>query len=365
MKKFYSVIAGCMLACSTLMGAAERPPEMVNVDKVKLIDASIKKRYIGTLISALDVSLVPRISGIIEKKLFENGDLVKKGQLLFQLEDTTYRAQLAAAKAKVEQCQAEFNFASANLKRVTTLRKQNAVSESAYDEAVRLEGTSKAALAAAKASLIDAENNLSYTRIVSPIDGRVGKAVLSDFNYVTPSTGSLVTVVSTTPMYLNFSISARDFYKYFGSIENIRKSAKITFELADGTLYNEAAFHILLPENRIDKKTDTVLIRGYFNNPELKLLPDSLVTTYLSRSIGKKQTVPPTAILNDSKGNYVLVVGKDNMVSRRNVTVGDLVGGQQIIESGLATGEVVVVDGTHKARPGAKIVPVYPKAEKK
>lgn len=365
MNKFYSIAAGCILACSTLMGAMERPPEMVNVDKVKTIDACIKKRYIGTLTSALDVSLVPRISGIIEEKLFENGDLVKKGQLLFKLEDTTYRAQLAAAKAKVEQCQAEFNFASANLKRVTTLRKQNAVSASAFDEAVRLEGTSKAALAAAKAALIDAENNLSYTKIISPIDGRVGKAKISDFNYVTPSTGALVTVVSTSPMYLNFSISARDFYKYFGSIENIRKSAKITFELADGTLYNEAAFHILLPENRVDQKTDTVQIRGYFNNPDLKLLPDSLVTTYLSRSVGKKFAISPVAVLNDGKGNYVLVVGKDNVVSRRNVTVGDLIDGKQVIESGVAAGDVIVVDGTHKARPGAKVIPVYPKAEKK
>ena len=168
MKKFQLIFAAAVLAAFALAGANERPPELVKVDRVKLIDASIRKRYIGTLTASLDISLVPRVSGIIEKKLFENGDLVKKGQLLFQLEDTTYRAQAASAKAKVAQCKAEYAFASANLKRVTTLRKQNAVSESAYDEAVRLEGTGKAALAAAEAALIDAENNLSYTRIVSP-----------------------------------------------------------------------------------------------------------------------------------------------------------------------------------------------------
>ena len=365
MKKSCLILVAGIVSALNLSAAMERPAELVKVDRVKTVDASISKRYIGSLVGSIDVSLVPRVSGIIEQKLFENGDLVKKGQLLFKLEDTTYRAQVASAKAKVAQCEAEFKFASSNLKRVSTLRKQNAVSESAYDEAVRLEGTGKAALAAAKAALIDAENNLSYTRIYSPIDGRVGDAVLSDFNYVTPATGTLVTVVATEPVYLDFSISSRDFFKYFGSIESIRKNAEITFALADGTIYDQKAFNILLPENRVDQKTDTVQIRGYFNNPDLKLLPDSLVTTYLSRSVGKKFAISPVAVLNDGKGNYVLVVGKDNVVSRRNVTVGDLIDGKQVIESGVAAGDVIVVDGTHKARPGAKVIPVYPKAEKK
>ncbi len=365
MKKFQLIFAAAVLAAFALAGANERPPELVKVDRVKLIDASIRKRYIGTLTASLDISLVPRVSGIIEKKLFENGDLVKKGQLLFQLEDTTYRAQVASAKAKVAQCKAEFTFASANLKRVTTLRKQNAVSESAYDEAVRMEGTSKAALAAAEAALIDAENNLSYTRIVSPIDGRVGDAVLSDFNYVTPSTGQLVSVVAVEPVYLDFSISSREFFKYFGNIENIRKNAEVTFALADGTVYEQKAYHILLPENRVDKNTDTVKIRGYFRNPDLKLFPDSLVSAYISRKLGKVTAVPTEAVLSDGKNIYVLVLDQNNVVSRRSVVLGELNDGIQLISSGVKEGEVIVVDGTHKARPGAKVTPVFAATEKK
>ena len=365
MKKFYSIIAVALAAGVSLNAAMERPPELVKVDKVKMVDATLRKRYIGNLSSSLDISLVPRISGIIEKKLFENGDLVKKGQLLFQLEDTTYRAQAASAKAKVAQCEAEFKFASGNLKRIATLRKQNAVSESAYDEAVRLEGTSKAALAAAKAALIDAENNLSYTRIASPIDGRVGIATLSDYNYVTPATGNLVTVVAIEPMYLNFSISSRDFFKYFGNVENIRKNAEITFELADGTLYNEKAYQIIIPDNRVDSSTDTIKIRGYFHNPDLKLFPNSLVSAYISRKIGKMAAVAPAAVLNDGKNVYVLVLDKNNVVSRRPVVLGELNNGVQLISSGLAEGDVVVIDGTHKARPGAKVTPVFAGTEKK
>lgn len=359
MKKSCLILFAGIVSALNLSAAMERPPELVKVDRVKMVDASLRKRYIGTLIAALDVSLVPRISGIIEKKLFENGDLVKKGQLLFQLEDTTYRAQVASAKAKVAQCKAEFNFASGNLKRVSTLRKQNAVSESAYDEAVRLEGTSKAALAAAKAALIDAENNLSYTKIYSPIDGRVGRATRSDFNYVTPGSGELVSVVSVEPMYLDFSISSREFFKYFGNLDDIRKNAEITFELADGTLYNQKAFHILLPENRVDKATDTVRIRGYFHNPDLKLIPGSLVSAFLSRKLGKTAAVPPTAVLSDGKNVYVLVLDINNVVSRRNVVLGELNDGMQLITSGVKEGEVIVVDGTHKARPGAKVNPVF------
>ena len=359
MKKMFLIGSAITVAAATLMGAMERPPELVSVSRVKKVDSIITKRYVGSLEASIDVSLVPRVSGIIEKKLFENGDLVKKGQLLFQLEDTTYRAQVASAKAKVAQCEAEFKFATANLKRLTTLRKQNAVSESSYDEAVRLEGTSKAALAAARAALIDAENNLSYTKVVSPIDGRVGKATLSDFNYVTPGSGSLVTVVSLEPIYLNFSISARDYFKYFGSLESIRKNAEITFELADGSKYKEKAFHILLPENRVDKDTDTILIRGYFRNPDLKLIPDSLVSAFISRKGIKMAAVPPTAILSDGKNIYVMVVDKNNIVSRRNVKLGELNNGIQLIASGLEEGEIVIVDGTHKARPGAKVNPVF------
>ncbi len=360
MKKILFAVVASSVATFALSGAAnQRPPELVSASKVKVVDSVIRKRYVGSLNAALDISLTPRISGIIEKKMFENGDLVKKGQLLFKLEDTTYRAQVASAKAKVAQCESEFKFASANLKRISTLRKQNAVSESAYDEAVRLEGTSKAALASAKAALIDAENNLSYTKIVSPIDGRVGKAMLDDFNYVTPATGSLVTVVSTEPVYLDFSISSRDFFKYFGSLENIRKKAEITFELADGSTYNEKAYRILLPDNRVDKDTDTVKIRGYFNNSDLKLIPGSLVSAYISCNNGKMVAIPPAAVLSDGKDVYVLVLDSSNVVSRRVVVPGELNNGMQLITSGLKEGEVIVVDGTHKARPGAKVTPVF------
>lgn len=359
MKKSCLILVAGIVSALNLSAAMERPAELVKVDRVKTVDASISKRYIGSLVGSIDVSLVPRVSGIIEQKLFENGDLVKKGQLLFKLEDTTYRAQVASAKAKVAQCEAEFKFASSNLKRVSTLRKQNAVSESAYDEAVRLEGTGKAALAAAKAALIDAENNLSYTRIYSPIDGRVGKATLSDFNYVTPSTGTLVTVVATEPVYLDFSISSRDFFKYFGSIESIRKNAEITFALADGTIYDQKAFNILLPENRVDKNTDTVKIRGYFHNPDLKLIPGSLVSVFISRKLSKITAVPTEAVLSDGKDIYVFVLDKNNVVSRRNVVLGELNNGMQLITSGLKEGEVIVIDGTHKARPGAKVNPVF------
>lgn len=359
MKKILLIGAVVSMTAMSLAGAEQRPPELVSASRVKMVDSVISKRYVGTLVSSIDVSLVPRISGIIEKKLFENGDLVKKGQLLFKLEDTTYRAQVASARAKVAQCEAEFKFASANFKRISTLRKQNAVSESSYEEAVRLEGTSKAALAAARAALIDAENNLSYTKITSPIDGRVGDAVLSDFNYVTPGSGTLVTVVATEPLYLDFSISARDFYKYFGSLENIRETAEITFALADGSKYNQKAYYILLPDNRVDKDTDTIKIRGYFRNPDLKLIPDSLVSVYISRKSGKKAALPPSAVLSDGKNVFVLVLDKNNTVSRRPVVLDELQSGMQLIASGLKEGEVVVVDGTHKARPGAVVKPVF------
>ncbi|MBR7155267.1 MAG: efflux RND transporter periplasmic adaptor subunit, partial [Lentisphaeria bacterium] len=240
--------------CATLLAAAaERPPEVVRTGKAEAVNVSVKRRYIGALSSEYDVAIVPRVSGVIEKQNFKDGDFVKKGDLLYLIEDTTYKAaadtakaNVDAAKAKLAQCKAEYTFAFSNLKRVKDMHAKKATSDSNLDEATRMEGTAKAALAAAEAALTaaiaakrDADNNLSYTRIYSPVDGRAGKSVYSAHNYVTPATGVLLTIVSLDPIFVDFSISAKDFYRMFGNFDNMVKNAVITVTTADGTPYHE------------------------------------------------------------------------------------------------------------------------------
>ena len=355
----------CTLAAACSAGAAGRPAPMVNVGKAIGLKQSVSKKYVGNITATDDVDLVPRVSALIWEQRFKDGDVVKKDQVLFVLENTTYLARRDAAKAKLAQCRAEHAFAKSNLKRIKSLFNSKAASESSLEEAIRLEATSRAAIDAAQADLLDAENQLSYTTIRAPFDGKTGKAALTQFNYVTPATGSLVNVVSMAPLHVNFWISSNDFLTMFGSFEELKKHADITIRLADNSVYNEKA-QVLFINNRVDKDTDTVMIRGIIKNADLKVMPDSLVTVTLSRKESTEMpAVPVSAVLNDGKKDFVYLVNADNTVSVRQVTTGELQGNLQIISKGLNIGDTVVVRGTQKVFPNIKIVPVAVETEKR
>ncbi len=361
--KKIAIISVIAAGCAAF--AAQMPATPVLVSKVSSVRQNMLKRYVGDLSAVDDVALVPRVSGVIWKQAFANGDMVKKGQVLFVIENTTYLAQANAAKAKLSQCRAEYAFAKSNLKRLSTLWQQKATSESSFEEAVRLEASTKAAVAAAEAALLDAENNLSYTEIKSPISGKAGKAAVSEFNYVTPNFGELVTVVSLDPLYVNFSVSSRDFLTMFGSFEKLKELAVIEIVLADGSIYKEPV-EVVFMDNRVDKETDTIRMRGKISNKDGKLLPDSLITVKLGRKEKHEMAgVPVYSVMNNGKMDYVYVLDEKNIPQIRQVVLGEVQGKTQVVKEGLTAGETVVVDGTHKVRPGVPVSPVNVDVEKK
>lgn len=334
------------------------PPATVLVGEAGSIRDAAAKRYVGALKAVYDVGLPARISGVLMEQKVNHGDFVEKGQLLFVLEDTTYRAAVASARAQVAQCEAEFKYSKSNFERNDRLHKQKAVSESAYEEATRLYAANTAKLAAAKAALLDAENNLSYTKIHSPIKGRIGKCTYSPSNYVTPASGVLATVVSIDPVNADFAISERDYLSLFGSIDAVKRDAVVKLQLADGTIYPTEG-KIVFVDNKIDPDTDTVLIRAEFKNPDYKLIPGGLVTVQLSHRQSRELTaIPLSALLIDAKGAYVYVLDKENRIARRDVVIGSEIGGVQSVRKGLRPGETIVTDGTHKARPGSVVTPI-------
>ena len=362
------LMCGVLGATCDAFAAVQSPPAAVNVTKVAGIRQSIAKRYVGTIDCIDSVSLVARVSGEIRKQSFASGDFVKKGQLLFELEKTTYQAQRDSAAAKLQQCEADYTAAKRNLDRAVAMHKTKATSESAFDEAVRQEASAKAAASAARAALMEAENNLSYTTIYSPIDGKAGKATYSEFNYVTPSSGELVSVARLDALYVNFWVSARDYLSMFGgSYAELQKYADVKIVLADDSVYQPPKpIKIVFIDNHMDKNTDTILVRGQVENPDSKLIPDSLVTVILARNEGKEvPAIPLSAVINDGKQDFVYVVGEGNKVIRRAVVTGELQRDMQIVKSGLAIGETVVVEGVHKIYPGATVVPVPLAAGKK
>ena len=199
------VLTGCGVAAADAAktekpaaAAPAMPPPAVLVEKVVLQSESVEKKYVGWLEAIESVSLPSRVSGVLQKRLFKEGEAVKKGDLLFEIEDTTYVAQVRLAQSQVKQLEAELVFARNNYNRQKNLKDGNAVSEIVYEEAERALHTTEAALEGARARLVDATNNLSYTRISAPISGIIGKAAYSVGNYITPASGELANIVQPT-----------------------------------------------------------------------------------------------------------------------------------------------------------------------
>ncbi|MBQ7694253.1 MAG: efflux RND transporter periplasmic adaptor subunit, partial [Lentisphaeria bacterium] len=236
---------------------------------------------------------------------------------------------------------------------------QKATSETTYEEAQKVYLTTMAKLDNYKAQLIQAQDNLKYTKVRSPFDGRMGKVVMSPGNYVTPGT-MLVRIVSISPVNVDFSISSRDFLEIFGSMDALKARAKVAMFLADGSRYPGDG-RIIFMSNSVDSSTDTIEIRASFENKEGKLIPGGLVTMRLGLLDPPRMTaVPLTAVLNDRKGSYVYIIGPENRALRRDVTLGPVIGSFQLISKGLKEGESVVSGGTNKILfPGMPVKPVF------
>ncbi len=339
--------------------AMKMPTPAVVVEKAQLKSDVASRKYVAQLASTRTVSLPARISGVLEATKFKQGDMVKEGQLLYEIEDTTYRAKVEVAKAAVSQAEADVQYTKHDFERKKSLFDKKAVSELVFDEADRAYKNAQARLRESKAALVDAENSLSYTRIYAPFTGRIGKSTYSDGNYVTPSSQALAELVRVSPIYVKFSISERDFLTMFGSLQNLLDNGKVTLTLADNSRYPIAG-KVTIVDNKVDKNTGTLKIWATIENPDGKLIPGGLVNAALSRAnAAQKPAVTRTALLLDKKGNYVWVVGKDNIVSRRDVVPGAIIGPWQLIDSGLKADETVIVDGTHKAQPGNPVVPTF------
>lgn len=358
--RFYSLICLALLGLIS-NGVAQRPdapPPAVIVEPVKEIAWSAPKEYIGTLVATDEVDLPSRISGFITGINFKEGSLVKKGDLLFTIEDTTYRAQVKAAKAKLDQVAAEVKYAESNYSRQKKLANKNAISQSNFEDAQRLLEFNKAKYAEYEAELLDAENNLSYTKIYAPITGRIGEVKHTIGNYVSPSSTPLATIVSVDPIQVKFAVSERDFLNLFKGTAEPEKNLHISIKLANGEMYNYQG-KIAFIDNMVDPNTGTIAIWTEFPNPDLKLQPGGYVTVMLSERLKKKLLgVKLTAVLTDKHGNYVFVVDKDNKVAKCNIVLGDVVDSYNIIKSGLQNGVSVIIDGTHKVRPGALVDPL-------
>ncbi|HEY6395168.1 MAG TPA: efflux RND transporter periplasmic adaptor subunit, partial [Candidatus Binataceae bacterium] len=316
------------------------------------------------------VNIVARVSAFLDKQLFTEGIDVKKGDLLYVLEQPPYQAAVDVQKAAVAQGQAQLENDNISLWRAQELVKKNAGTQQALDSAQATQRSAAAQLQAAQAQLETAQINFGYTEIRSPIDGRIGRSSVSVGNTVGPNSGVLTTVVSQDPMYVLFpvptrrAIELREEYAERGGFDAV----KVRLRLPDGRLYDHIG-KVDFINNAIAQDTDTVTVRGAIPNPVLasqtaggvnlrELIADEFVTVLLESVKPKEMiAVPRAAILSDQEGSYVYVVDDHNIAHQRRVRLGELTPEKAGIADGLTEGELVIVDGVQRARPNAPVTP--------
>ncbi|MFA6815820.1 MAG: efflux RND transporter periplasmic adaptor subunit [Lentisphaeria bacterium] len=361
MKKFLYVVS--LLFSLGVLYAQQMPMQAVKVGLVTTANDIIVRKYIGRLETAEKVTLLTRVSGDLLEVGFKDGDFVKKGQLLYTIDDIRYQANVKSIEAQIAQAKAQLYYSERNYDRTKKLFEKEVDTQDTLDSIYSALKVSEAQLQNAEASLILAKDDLKHTKIIAPISGKIGVTNYTVGNYLTPASGVLSTIMSMDPMRLAFSMSNRDFVKFFNNEESLKKMAEVRITLADGSDYPQMG-KVSFINNEVGKRTDTVKIYADFKNSEFKLLPGSTMT--VSVFIDKKQQVPaiiPTALMRSNTGAYVYVVNSDNKVSMRSVTPGTQYQGLYRIEKGLSVGEMVITDGMHKIQAGATIIPVMEKGK--
>lgn len=306
--------------------------------------------YVNAIIRA-------QVTGYLIKQNYREGDLVKNGQVLFEIDPRTFQAELDQAKAQLSQQQARHVTSKANLARIKPLAEQNAVSQKDLDDAVGAELSTRSSVEAAQAAVESAQLNLGFTKITSPVDGIAGIAKAQIGNLVGPNTQTELTSVSTVnPIKVYINASERE---YLSVNASGKSAANIPLELilADGSVYPHKG-NMVLADRQIDPTTGTLKVGSVFDNPGNRLRPGGYGLVRAVMTVKKGALLIPQRSVTDMQGkNLVAVVGTDNKVSIRPVKAAERIGSDWIIEEGLKPGEKVVVEGTQKVKPDMVVNP--------
>jgi len=347
-----------------LIGCGGKPPEKkplpveVKIIDIKPVDASVSYEFVGQAESSRQVEIRARVDGFLDKVAYEEGAMVEPGQVMFKLDRRPFLAALQQAEGELALQTARLFIASSNLKRIRPLAEKDAVSKKDLDDAIGQEKAAEAAVLAAKGSVREAELNLSYTTILSPLKGLASKTSKQEGAYIPPGEGSLLTYVAQLdPIWILFNLSENQILQYEQQVEKglvlppPDDNFGVEVILADGTSFPHKG-KINFAEPNIDPKTGTLLLRAAIKNPKGKMRPGQFVRVYLH---GAKRPnailVPQKSVQQGAKGHFVWVLGKDDRPKVRSVIVGPWQGDNWFIEEGLKEGDVVITDGIAKLNP--------------
>ncbi len=369
-------LVGGLTFCALVLGSAavaadtRTDPPTVGTMKVATREITESEKFIGRIQSVYRYSAVARVTSFLNEVVFAEGQDVKKGDVLYKLEPAPFEADLTSKKGALANIQSQLKGADLALNRSTSLLRGPAGLQQKVDEDQAQQGSLQGQLQSAQADLRTSEINLGYTVITSPIDGKVGRTAITVGNLVSPDTGVLTTVVSQDPMYVLFTIPTRtviDLRNRLAKTGGI-DSVKLRLILPDGRAYTQPG-RVDFTDNSVSSNTDSFTVRGVFGNPSYatnkaghavrELIDGEYVTVILENPQPTKLvTIPRSAVLTDQRGDFVYVVGDDAKATRRNIELGQPVGTNTTVKTGLSDGETVVTDNLQRVRAGESVVAV-------
>ena len=349
-----------LAACGKQQGPPQMPPPEVGVFTAQPQNSPLTRDLVGRLSSYRSADVRARVPGVLLKRNYDEGTDVKKGQLLFQIDPAPLKAALDASTAAQAQAQATYTNNKITAQRVRELAPKGYVSKSDLDNALAAERNSAAALQAARANVQSARINLGYASVTAPIDGRAGQQQVTEGALVGSGEATLLTTIDQIdPLYVNFTMSV-------ASMEQMRRAqssgnvtlaetdqASVQVTLPDGSAYGEPGV-LNFSDTSVNPATGSVNLRATIPNPKHSLLPGMYVT--LKANLGQQNKVflvPQQAVQRDTVGAYVMTVGTDGKVARKDVTTTDMSGGNWVVTDGLKSGDQVVVSGIQNVKAGA------------
>ena len=351
-----ALLGGCDEAPQQVQ-ATQAPPVAVTVVKAEIKDLRPTVNFSGRVTALQKVDLRARIEGFLDKQNFTEGATVKTGDLLYEIEKAPYEAKVASAEGAVTTAKARLDRTEIELKRQATLVSKDAAAQTKLDDARTARDEARGSLDKLEAELQQARLQLSYTEIRAPIDGRIGRSLLSVGSFVSPSSGTLASIVQQDPIGVTFPVSQRDVLK-------VRETAQPGASLSDVAVYVEFGKDKRYSEKgqvnfvdvQVNTGTDSVDLRAIFPNPQGLLVDGQLVTVVLEAAKANPTLVVPVdAIQIDQSGAFVLIVNGENKIEVRPVTTAGQVGNGIAITKGVSEGDRVVVEGVQKVRPGQTV----------
>jgi membrane fusion protein (multidrug efflux system) len=352
------VFLAAWLALAAHPAAAQQAPQATPVTTIAAATQPVTPSlgFVGRVEAIERVEVRARVTGYLEAVLFKEGDIVKEGDKLYQIEFEPFQAAVQQAQGELLQAQARYTNAALQAARAQELVKTSATSVAERDTRVADQQNAQGQVVIADANLTTAKINLGYTTIIAPITGKIGRTAVTKGNVVSPDSGPLTLIVSQDPIYVTFPVSERDFQRARQTKEQLHvENLQVIISFADGTQYDKPGI-INFVGVTVDKTTDTMTVRATVPNPNGVLVDGQFVRLSVQGDKPTEQiVVPQAALLADQEGTYVFVV-QDGKAQVKRIKIGAHVGRGVAVETGLNVGDQVVVGGLQSLRPGATVI---------